>query len=202
MMRSRLLSVCVDEERFGAFELCVHLGLDHRLHLLLNGLLGVFLHPGVDRGVDLQTVAVDVVGRAVGFGILQAPAVDRIFVVLLDRLFVVPVVLELAALGPFGVHRQAEHLPEIGRRAFVVRDRLVVEQDRQGRDRIPLVACDGACRCHAVEHQVTACEGIFRVTAGEYIVGPLTSPASRAASWMLSSWGSLLKKVWAADLMP
>ena len=161
-----LLSVCVDEERFGAFELCVHLGLDHRLHLLLNGLLGVFLHPGVDRGVDLQTVAVDVVGRAVGFGILQAPAVDRIFVVLLDRLFVVPVVLELAALGPFGVHRQAEHLPEIGRRAFVVRDRLVVEQDRQGRDRIPLVACDGACRCHAVEHQVTACEGIFRVAAG------------------------------------
>ena len=135
-----LLLVGIDEKRLRRPELRVHLGLNLLLHLPLHGLLGIGLHHGVDRGIDFQPVAVDIVGRAVGLAVLVTPAIERILVVLLHRLVIVPLVVELAALGRPGVHHQPQHLAEIGRRTLVVRHGLVVGHDRQRRQRIALPA--------------------------------------------------------------
>ena len=116
-----LLLAGIDEKRLRRPELRVHLGLNLLLHLPLHGLLGIGLHHGVDRGIDFQPVAVDIVGRAVGLAVLVTPAIERILVVLLHRLVIVPLVVELAALGRPGVHHQPQHLAEIGRRTLVVR---------------------------------------------------------------------------------
>ena len=144
----------------------VHAGLDHLLELPLHGLLGVGLHPGVDRGVDLQSVAVDVVGFAVGLAVLVTPAVDRVVLVLPDRLVVVPLGVELVAARPLGVHHQPQHLAEIGRRAGIVRHGVEVEHDRQRRNRIALFARERPGLRHARKHQVAARHGVVVVAQG------------------------------------
>ena len=161
-----LLARRVDEEGLRIAVLRVHTGLDHALHLLLHGLFGIFLHRRVDRRVDLQPVAVDVVGRTVGLAVLAAPAVERVFLVLLHGLVVIPFGVELVALGPLGVHHKAQHLAEIGRRALVMRHGLVVEHDRQGADRVALLACQRPGILHARKHQVPPREGVLGVAHG------------------------------------
>ena len=152
--------VGVDKERLGAPVLGVHAGLDDRFHLFLDGLLGIGLHRRIDRGIDLQAVAVDVVGRAVGLAVLAAPAVERILLVLLHRLIVVPLVVELIAFGTFGVHHKTQHLAEVGRRTFVVRHGTVIEDDGKRAERIALLARNGPGVLHARNDEVAAREGV------------------------------------------
>ena len=161
-----LLLVGIDEKRLRRPELRVHLGLNLLLHLPLHGLLGIGLHHGVDRGIDFQPVAVDIVGRAVGLAVLAAPAVERVFLVLLHGLVVIPFGVELVALGPLGVHHKAQHLAEIGRRALVMRHGLVVGHDRQRRQRVALLACQRPGILHARKHQVPPREGVLGVAHG------------------------------------
>ncbi len=123
------LAVGVEEEHFRAFVLCIHAGLDDLLHLVLHGLFGIALHLRVEGRVDFQSVPIDVVGCAVSFAVLAAPAVERIPVVFELGLFVVPIVVELVAAGFVGAHHQPEHFTEIGGCSGVVRYGLIVQHD-------------------------------------------------------------------------
>ena len=151
------------EEHLGRTVLGVHLGLDDRAQLFEHRLLGVLLHRGVDRGIDFQPVLVDVVGRAVGLRVLVAPAVDRVVLVLLDGLLVIPFGVEVAALGGPGVHHLPQHLAEVGRLPVVVRDGAVVERNGQRRERVALGVRDGARFGHAREHEVATGHGVVVV---------------------------------------
>ena len=161
-----LLLLQILEQNARLTHLRIHTGLDDGLHLLLHSLLGIALHRGVDRGVDPEAVAVDVIIRAVGLLILVAPAIERILVVLLNSLLVVPIGQELSACGTLGIHHLTQHLAEVGRLAIVVRDGFILERDRECRQRIAHLARDSSRSAHTVDHEVSARQSVLGVAHG------------------------------------
>ncbi len=158
-----LLGRGIHEDALRPPVLLVHGRLDDLFELPLHRLLGIGLHPRVDRRIDFQPVAVDIVGRTVSLGVLVTPAIERILVVLLHRLVIVPLGIELVAARLLGVHHQTEHLAEVGCRAGVVRDGIVVEDDRQRRDRVARLAAQRPGLGHARKDQVAARHGVVVV---------------------------------------
>ena len=134
--------------------------------MLQQSLLGILLHRRVDRGVDLQTVTIDVVIRTVGLLILLAPAVERIVVPLIESMIEVPIVVELRTLRAGLVHHQTQHLAEVGCRTVVVRDGAVVELNGQCRERVVLGTCDATVGTHTRHHRVAASDRVIVVQYG------------------------------------
>ena len=83
-----------------------------------------------------------------------------------------------------------------------MRDRLVVEQDRQGRDRIPLVACVWRLPMPCSRAPGYGVRGHFPGYGGGIHRGTLDQSRQQGGFLDVEFVGSLLKKVWAADLMP
>ena len=154
-----LILAYVVEQAFGRPYLTVHRRLDLLAHVSHKRILGVLLHRRVDRRINFQTVPVEVVGRTVGFDVLDAPAIQRIGIPLFNGLIVIPFVQELVARGALCGHHHAQHLAEIGSRTLVVRYRMVVQVDRQGLQRIALMAVDISLLLHPRNYQVAPCEG-------------------------------------------
>ena len=134
--------------------------------MLQQSLLGIFLHRRVDRGIDLQTITIDVVVRAVGLLILLTPAVERVIVPLVERLIEIPIVVELRTLRAGLIHHQSQHLAEICSRTVVVRDGAVVELNRQRRERIVLLAREATVGTHTRHHRVSTCNRVVVVQNG------------------------------------
>ena len=151
-----LLLLQVLEQDTRVTHLRIHTWLDNGLHLLLHGLLGVALHSGVDGGVDTQTITVDIIGRAIGLSVLVTPAVKRILIVLLHGLLVVPVGEELAACRTLRIHHVTQHLTEVCSLTLVVRDRLILQCDGQGRERVAHAARKCSSNTHTAQNQVSA----------------------------------------------
>ena len=86
--------------------------IHHRLyvtaHLRPYGLLGISLHRRIDRRIDLQPVAVQIVLSAVRLRIFPTPAVQRIFVPQFDGRLVIPIAghsrRKTFAVGPIRGH--------------------------------------------------------------------------------------------------
>ena len=99
------------------------------LHVLADRLLGILLHTRVEGGIDTQSVLIEVVMRAVGFGVLLAEAVQRVIV----PLIAVDLVLQLvplgvvALLGLLGSKCESQELAEIRSQTLLVIDRVVLD---------------------------------------------------------------------------
>ena len=115
-----ILGLYIDIYRATTLYLAVHSWLHHLGHMLRERLLGILLHTRVYGGVDLQTIAIDIILLTIGLQILVTPAYNWVFVVLLECLLVVPLGVVVAALWLVGHHRAAHHLAEVCRRALVV----------------------------------------------------------------------------------
>ena len=79
--------------------------------MLDDGLLGILLHACVDGSIDAETIVVEVVWGAVGFGVLVAEAVKRVLLPLAE----IDMVLHLVPLGVVALLRLlgGEHLTQI-----------------------------------------------------------------------------------------
>ena len=152
-----VLFALVAEQHTRILHLTIHSRLHVRGHMLQQSLLGIFLHRRVDRGIDLQTITIDVVVRAVSLLILLTPAVERVVIPLIERLIEVPIVVELRTLGAWLIHHQSQHLAEVGCRTVVVRDGAVVELNGQCRERIVLLAREATVGSHTRHHRVSTC---------------------------------------------
>ena len=161
-----VLFALVAEQHTRILHLTIHSRLHVRGHMLQQSLLGIFLHRRVDRGIDLQTITIDVVVRAVGLLVLLAPAVERVVIPLVERLIEIPIVVELRTLGAGLIHHQSQHLAEVGCRTVVVRDGAVVELNGQCRERIVLLACDATIGTHTRHHRIAACNRVVVVQNG------------------------------------
>ena len=69
--------------------------------MFADGLLGILLHACVDGSIDAETIVVEVVWGAVGFGVLVAEAIERILLPLAE----VDIVLEHVPLGVVALFR-------------------------------------------------------------------------------------------------
>ena len=149
--------------------------------MLLHGLFGVFLHPRVERGVDAQAVAVEVVLRAVGLAVLVEPAVERIVA---PGQGVGAVVFHLRIVGAFGlggVHELAEHVAEIRAVAGVVVLLLVGDHDGDLRDGIHIVPREVVVALHLPQHVVAAGERLLGIE-GRVVAGGLVDHTHQAGS--------------------
>ena len=52
--------------------------LEELHHMLVGGILGVFLHAGVDGGIDFQSIGIDAIVLAITLHVFIAPTVQRI----------------------------------------------------------------------------------------------------------------------------
>ena len=77
-----------------AFLFFVEESLLEVLHVLCDGVFGVFLHTGVDGGIDTESVVVDIIWCSVGFAVFLAESVEGIVL----PLFEVDIVLLLVPL--------------------------------------------------------------------------------------------------------
>ena len=119
-----------------ALPVLVEAGLQAAAHELLHRLLGITLHAGVDGGIDLQAVAVDVIRLAVG---------------------------TIMGVGPFGEFL-AELLAEIGGlTAVVVHHPEMRHVDGDLRHGVVDGLGDIVVLHHALQHQVAALHGAFGV---------------------------------------
>ena len=84
--------------------------------MLLDGLLSVALHGGVDRRIDLQPVCIDIVWGAVRLAVLITPAVEWVRLPLdavVAELIVLPRSI-VAAVGLIRHHDLTQVLTEVG----------------------------------------------------------------------------------------
>ena len=90
--------------------------------MLGHGILRIFLHTGVNRGIDFQPVRIKVVLASVFLRVLFAPAVERIgFPV--ERILVILLHLPAAIIrfiGLLGIQHAAQVFAEIRCEAFVM----------------------------------------------------------------------------------
>ena len=138
------------------------------LHVLAHRFLGVPLHTGVDGGVDLQTILIDVVLGAIRFLVLLAESVKRIVVPLVRIYFVLLFVpLRIIALfGLFGGKHTTQIFAEIGCASLFMIHRAVVQLKRQGREGVSCCLVYVAVFLHLAQDRVSTTGSAFRMTHG------------------------------------
>ena len=138
--------------------LTVEGGLQIACHMLVDCLLGIFLHTAVYRGEHSQTVGIDVIGGAVLLEVLVAPAIEGICVPgyrVDDKLHSVPRRI-VGAHGALGGHILAEELAQIGGCAVLMVGTVEVEGKGFGRILGILRAVHIACLHHLLQHHVSS----------------------------------------------
>ena len=117
------------------------------LHVLLQGLLHVALHDGVYGGVYFESVAIEVIGRAIG--------------------------LEVVFLAKDALNFLAELAPEVGSQAFVMH---VVgpfsDFDGQGLQGVFFFFGEVAASVHLVEHHIAALQGLLVAFGAHGVIYP------------------------------
>ena len=134
--------------------------------MLGHRLFGVLLHLEIDGRIDAQAVPVQVVGGAVGFGVLVQPAVQ---VVRLPEQGVPAEILPVhivAAAGLVGIHRPAQHVAEIRGQTGIVVLYLVRQRNGNLLDGIAFRLGNVALFAHLSDHEIAAREGFIRVDDG------------------------------------
>ena len=126
-------------------------------------LLCILLHTRVDGGIDAQTVLVEVVWCAIGFVVLIAETIERIFLPLAEvNLILQHVPLGVVALLRFFSRQHlAQILAEIGGDTLLMIHRLILEFDRQSFERIAYLLGDIIVFTHLIEHRIAAVECIL-----------------------------------------
>ena len=141
-----------------------------------HGLLGVLLHAGVDGGVDLKSIGVEVVGFAVGLLVFVAPAIEWVCLPsqgVVEELLGLPFGV-VAPVGLFGHEGEAEVLAEVGRGAVGVVRLCVMQDDGEGAERVAGCLCHEARFDHLAEDGVAALQGALGVAYGVVIRGVFT----------------------------
>ena len=149
----------------GATTLAQERWLERLAHVLAHGLLGIGLHALVDGGVDFQSVAVDVVVRAIGLGVLVAPAVEWVAhpggrVVHVGLAVPLGVVL---LLGLLGHHHAAQLLAEVGRQAVVVVHAVIAEHQGELLGGLGVGLAQETGLDHLVKHHIASLAGALAV---------------------------------------
>ena len=139
-------------------------------HVVAHGFLGMFLHSRVDGRVDAQSVAVDIVVRAVGFLVLMAPTVERVVVpIILVGIIGVDVGV-VAAHRFLGHHNAPQFLAEVRCDAvLMVIDGMSVEQQLALLGLVASLSCEHSLLIHLVEHHIAACAHTVRIAEGVVI---------------------------------
>ena len=144
--------------------------------MFAHRLFGVALHARVEGGVDFQTILIQVVGCSVGFVVLVAEAVERVFV----PLPAVNAVLHLvpfgivALLGLFGGQHQPQVLAEIGCESLLVVHATVFQRQRNSLQRVAFLRRDIMVLAHLAQHRIAPLLGAFGPTNGVVDGGVLT----------------------------
>ncbi len=97
-----------------------------------NSLLGILLHAGVNGGIDLQTVGINVILRTVGFGIFFNPTIEGIGLPcygVIDKLLRLPPAI-ISSLRPFGLEHATQLLAEVGSDAILDIHAMEIESER------------------------------------------------------------------------
>ena len=149
--------------------------------MLGDSLLGILLHLVVDCGIDAETLAVEVVFRAVRLGVLVEPAVELVVGPEEGIDGEILAVLVVRAFRLRSAHVPSQHVPEIWTYSGIMVLDLIGEDDRELLDRVALGFREIAGLLHLPDHEVAAGDGLVHVQ-GRVVSGRLVdhSHQSRA----------------------
>ena len=143
--------------------------------MLDHGCLGVLLHSGIDPGVDLEPVRVDVVVGSVLLLILCTPAIERI----IDPsdgvaavLILLPVRI-IALMGLLGCHDLTDVLSEVGCCSVIVGAAIEDQLDRCLLMLGSLLLGEEAFVYHSVHYQVAPAASALLMATGVVVGGVL-----------------------------
>ena len=154
----------------------------------------ISLHPGVDGGVDGESVLVQTEWSAVGLERLVDPAVQGIVLpqVQIREIVLLEVVVVPLRLGR--AHVFAQHVPEIGSLAGVVVLLSVVQHYRQGHQGVGIGLGDVAVFAHLADDVVAPRDGLV-VVEHRVVAGGLVDRAHQCRALLqVEVYGLLIKE--------
>ena len=137
-------------------------------NMLLHRLFGIGLHAGIHRGIDLQTVGVDVVVIAVGVHVFVTPTVERIRLPgqrVFEEFLRLPRCV-VAARRPLGHEHTTQIFTQIGAVTLAVVHTVKIQDKVFLLEGIMSRLSDVAALEHLVEHHIAALAAALRHTDG------------------------------------
>ena len=132
----------------------------------IDSILGILLHTGIDCGINLQTILVDVIVTSILVLVLIAPTIERILLPS-DRIDNELDLLPRLILGAYRLcssHISAQILTKIGSRTFLVVSTLEIELNRLLGILLIVGVCDIAFLTHLRENNITTLKASVLMT--------------------------------------